>query len=238
MVTMTEYHKNLPVQGIVFPPQQVTDSLCAVIDAQGIEHLHMAESEKERFVQYYFNGMVEEPYPRQTVKIVSSPRVPTYDKKPEMSVYGLVKELEKQIRKNKFGFVVVNFANPDMVAHSGNLEATIRAIEHVDAALGKVEAMVLKAGGTMIITADHGNAEELKTYEKSGFFYTSDTGGVNTEHSNNPVPVVCVGALWKGKPAELPAGSLADVAPTILHLMGIPVPQGMTGKSLMGMSQE
>jgi 2,3-bisphosphoglycerate-independent phosphoglycerate mutase len=233
MVTMTEYHENLPVQGVAFRKQRVDDALPAVLTWNKLKHLHMAESEKERFVTYYFNGMREEELEGSGVVIVPSPRVATYDKKPEMSVYTLVKAFEKQLNKCEYHFAVLNFANPDMVAHTGNLQATVRAVEHVDKALGKMEQLVLKAGGTLLITADHGNAEELLTFSQSGFFYTSEAGGMNTEHSDKPVPLIIINEAFKGNVPPIRSGSLSDVAPTILALMGLEMAEGMTGKSLL-----
>lgn len=233
VVTMTEYHEGLPVSGVAFGKQQVADCLAAVVSQAGLKHLHMAESEKERFVKYYFNGMVEGDLPGQVNEIVKSPKVATYDKKPEMSVHNLTDRFVKQVRKGTYSLFVMNFANPDMVAHTGNFQATVKACEEVDRALARVEEIVLKMGGTLIVTADHGNAEELKTYSSSGFFYTSDSGGINTEHSNNPVPVVIASDALRGKNSVLGQGSLADIAPTILTILGLPVPEGMKGKSLL-----
>jgi 2,3-bisphosphoglycerate-independent phosphoglycerate mutase len=233
VVTMTEYHEGLPVQGVLFGKQQVMDALPAVVAEAGLQHLHMAESEKERFVKYYFNGMREEDMPGQTNEIVKSPRVATYDKKPEMSVHKLSKRFVKQLKKGKYSMFVMNFANPDMVAHTGNVKATIRAIEEVDEAVGRVEAEVLKQGGMLLLTADHGNAEELLTFAQTGFYYTSESGGVNTEHSNNPVPVVLASQELKGKSTVLAQGTLADVAPTLIAAMGLTKPDGMTGRDLL-----
>jgi 2,3-bisphosphoglycerate-independent phosphoglycerate mutase len=193
----------------------------------------MAESEKERFVTYYFSGLNEETYPGVDVVIVPSPKVPTYDVKPEMSVYGLVKNLQKRLERCEYQFVVMNIANPDMVAHSGNLEATVKAVEHTDKAIGAVEQAVLAAGGLLIITADHGNAEELLTFPRGSYFYTTETGGVNTEHSNNKVPAIFITDRWVNRGVTLAGGALADVAPTILAYLKLELPEGMTGRNLL-----
>jgi len=134
-------------------------------------------------VDFYFDGMRQEPYEGEDVLIVSSPKVPTYDKKPEMSVYKVVEEFKKALKKNKYHLFAINFANPDMVAHSGNLEKTIEAVEHVDKAVGEVVEESLKVNGTIFITADHGNAEELLTFPTASFYYTTSGGNVNTDHS-------------------------------------------------------
>src|SRR3990167_2101367 len=150
-------------------------------------------------VTYYFDGMREERYPGEEVVIVPSPKVATYDKKPEMAVFEVVAELKKALEKGKYRLVMMNFANPDMVAHSGDLKATIKACEYTDQAIGEVVEMVLKAHGVVVITADHGNAEDLLTYQRQNFFYTTQSGLTNTEHSNHLVPVVVVGEQFMGQ---------------------------------------
>ena len=179
------------------------------------------------------DGFKDKRFPNEDAVIVPSPNVSTYDKKPEMSVYKLVSEFKKAILKDKYHFFVMNFANPDMVAHTGNTKATIKAVEHVDSAVGSVAAMTLKAGGILYITADHGNAEELLTFPLGSFFYTTSQGSVNTEHSNSPVPFYMIGNKYKGMKGVLRDGNLSDVAPTIMELMGVPRPPVMTGKSLI-----
>lgn len=232
-VTMTEYQKNLPVSAVAFGPEYVSDPLGKMISESGLRQLHMAESEKERFVTYYFNGKKEGPFEGEDVLIVPSPKVETYDKKPEMSLPKLVSECTKQIKRDLYGFVVINFANPDMVAHSGDLKTSISAIEIVDKYLGKLVETVLDCDGTVLVTADHGNAEELITYPSSSFYFTSDKGSINTEHSNNPVPLLVINNSLKGNRTILPKGGLSDLAPTILKLLNIQIPQGMTGNDLM-----
>lgn len=237
-VTMTQYHKEINVSDIVFPPQIVENPLGGVIANKNLGQLHMAESEKERFVTYYFNGLRESPYPLEEDVIIQSPGVQTYDQKPEMSLPKLATEFTKKIKSGKFNFGLINFANPDMVAHTGNLFATIKAIESTDKYLGEVVSCVLSMDGTVVITADHGNAEELLTYPTSSFFYTTEKGTINTDHSNNPVPFIVVrNSLFGNQIKFAKKGVLADIAPTILNLMGIPVPADMTGKNLIETTQ-
>jgi 2,3-bisphosphoglycerate-independent phosphoglycerate mutase len=232
-VTMTQYQKGLPVSNVAFGPEVVEKPLAEVLSDNGLRQLHMAESEKERFVKYYFNGLREEPVEGEDDIIVPSPKVATYDKKPEMSLPKLVKELRKRIRKDMYHFIVVNFANPDMVAHSGNIKATIKAVEHVDKHLQRLIDEVLKQDGTVLISADHGNAEELLTFPTSTYFFTTSKGTVNTDHSNNPVPLVVINNAFRKKPVNIPKGALSDIAPTILGLFGIPKPLQMTGNNLL-----
>ncbi len=232
-VTMTEYQKGLPVQGIAFPFETVTDSLPEVISKQNLKQLHLAESEKERMVTYYFNGIKEEKYNNEDVVIVSSSKVATYDKRPEMSAKEILAQFKQAIEKGTYHFMVVNFANPDMVAHTGNLAATIKAVEVVDGVVGEIVAMVSLRRGTVVITSDHGNAEELLNFPKDSFFYVTGKGETNTEHSNNPVPIVIVSPKYVGQAIRMPRGTFSDVAPTILNLMGLPVPTSMTGRNLL-----
>ncbi len=232
LVTMTEYQSGLPVSAIAFPPPVVEQTVASVVADQGWPQLRLAESEKERMVTYYFDGMREERYPQEEVVIVPSPKVATYDKKPEMAVFLVVAELKKALEQGKYRLIMMNFANPDMVAHSGDLKATIKACEYTDRAMGEVVEMVLEAHGVVVITADHGNAEDLLTYQRQNFFYTTKTGLTNTEHSNHLVPLVIVGEQFSGK-GELKQGTLADVAPTLLGLLGLVPPVVMTGKNLL-----
>jgi 2,3-bisphosphoglycerate-independent phosphoglycerate mutase len=193
----------------------------------------MAESDKERFVKYYFRGMKEEPVDGEEDVIIPSPKIATYDKKPEMSLAKLVPEFNKRILTRKYHFAVMNFANPDMVAHTGNIKATVKAIEYVDRWVGEVVKAVLSVDGTVLITGDHGNAEELLTYPTKSYFFTTDKGVVNTDHSNNPVPLFVIDKRYEGRPIKLPQKALSDIAPTVLDFMGLPKSQGMTGESLL-----
>lgn len=232
MVTMTQYQERMPVSEIAFPPEQVEKSLAVVLAANNLRQMHMSESEKERFVTYYFDGLREERQIGEETDIVPSPKVATYDKRPQMSVFGLVSKLYEVLAKDTYHFIVMNMANPDMVAHTGNLKASIKAVEYTDRAVGEVAEMILKKNGTLLITADHGNAEELLTYEQGSFYVTSGKGVKNTDHSNNLVPLLAINRLWQGKNILLPQGTLADVAPTVLGLMGLPKPEVMTGRNL------
>ena len=232
-VTMTEYQKNLPVNAIAFPPDFISNSFPECMSKAGLKQFHLTESEKERMVTFYFDGLKDKRYSGEEVLIVPSPNVSTYDKKPEMSVFKIVNEFKKAILKDTYQFIIMNFANPDMVAHTGNIKATIKAIDYVDSAVGSVAAMVLKAGGTLYVTADHGNAEELLSFPLGSFFFTTSSGSVNTEHSNSPVPFYIIGNHFKGIKGKLMDGNLSDVAPTIMADMGIPIPPEMTGKNLI-----
>ncbi|KKQ45552.1 MAG: 2,3-bisphosphoglycerate-independent phosphoglycerate mutase [Candidatus Woesebacteria bacterium GW2011_GWA1_37_8] len=229
---MTEYHKGLPVSGVAFMPEEVNSGFAEIISRSGLLQAHLAESEKERFIKYYFNGMKEEPFQNEEDFIVASPKVPTYDLKPEMSLPSLVKTFSRVLNSDKYNFIVLNFANPDMVAHTGNLKATIKAVEVVDKYLNILVSEVLNADGTVFVTADHGNAEELVTYPTDTFFFTTSRGTVNTDHSNNPVPLLVINNSLYKKPIILPKGSLADVATTILSYMNLKIPGEMSGKNL------
>ncbi len=231
-VTMTEYQKNIPVGAIAFPPLTVDDSLTRILADNNIKQLHLAESEKERMVTYYFDGMKEQCYIGEDVLIVPSPKVSTYDKKPEMSIRKIVSEFVKALNKGIYQFYVINFANPDMVGHSGNIEASIKAVEATDWGIGQIVGAALSVGGTTLITADHGNVEELIKYPTGSYFFTTSEGDTDTAHSNNPVPLLIISSQFQGKPLSLPKGSLADVAPTILSIMNIRIPDSMMGTSL------
>ncbi len=226
-VTMTEYEKKLPVT-VAFPPQSVATPLGKVISDNGLHQLRMAETEKERFVTYYFNGQREEPFRGEDHLIVPSAKVPTYDLKPEMSAHELTQELMKKISQKIYDFIVINFANPDMVAHTGVIPAAIKACETTDTCVGIIAQAVLNQDGCCFITADHGNVEEM---------IDPVTGGIDTEHSTYPVPFLCVNNDFRGKTQELPSGMLADVAPTILSTMGIPIPSTMNGRNLLAYIQ-
>lgn len=232
-VTMTQFQKNIPVSDIAFPPEEVVSCLTEVLAKKGIMQMHMSESEKERFVTYYFDGLREEKQQKEDVLIVQSPRVPTYDKKPEMSVNELTEQFKETLNKDIYNFIVLNIANPDMVAHTGKIEPTVRAIKAVDSVLKEIVEGVLTVNGTVLITADHGNAEELITYPTSSYFFTSQEGIVNTDHSTNPVPIIIINKTLEKSNKKLPKGILADIAPTILKLMGIEIPPVMSGKNLL-----
>jgi 2,3-bisphosphoglycerate-independent phosphoglycerate mutase len=236
-VSMTEYNKSFPVSGVAFPPQyNFPDSLPEIFSKHNIPSFHLAESEKERMVTYYFRGMSSKAFPGEEVDIVSSPKVETYDKKPEMSAEKITKELKLAVSRNKYGFIVMNFANPDMVAHSGDMKATIKAIETVDKMLGEIAKFVLDRNGVILISADHGNAEELLSFPMQSFYYTTDKGLKNTDHSSNPVPIIIIANSLRDRANMLLRGTLADIAPTILAIMKLPVPATMAGNNLLATS--
>jgi len=219
LTTLTVYQEEWDYP-VAFPPARPATTLAAVLAERGIAQLHVAETEKYAHVTYFFNGGEEEAYEGETRRLVDSPRdVATYDKRPEMSAEAAAAAFEKGWRGGSFGFGVINFANPDMVGHTGIIEAAVKAIETVDTCLGRVVAAVHESGGACIVTADHGNADHM----------LEPDGSPNTAHSMNPVPVVVtadVAGLRSG-------GVLADVAPTALKLLGVPQPDGMTGLSLI-----
>lgn len=221
-VCMTEYDKtfNLPV---AFPPEHLKNILGEVISQHGWRQLRIAETEKYAHVTYFFNGGKEDPFPGEDRCLIPSPReVPTYDLKPEMSAPKITEELIKRLKIGKYQFIVLNFANGDMVGHTGVLEATIKACETVDLCLGKILAEIERQKGVAFVTADHGNAEQMIDYE---------TGHPHTAHTLNPVPFIVVKAPVPA--IKLRSGILADVAPTILTVASLPIPPEMTGKSLL-----
>ncbi len=222
-VTMTEYEKDLPA-AVAFAPSIIKMPLGRVLSENELFELRLAESEKERFVTYYFNGLREIKFPFEDRLIVPSPKVATYDLKPEMSAYEMTDILIKKMYELKYRFILVNFANPDMVGHTGNLQAGIKAVLSVDECLGKITELASKLDCTVLITADHGNAEEMIDLK---------TGQASTEHSANPVPFIVVNNKLQGRAIKLQQGILADVAPTILSLLDIPKPIEMTGRNLL-----
>jgi 2,3-bisphosphoglycerate-independent phosphoglycerate mutase len=218
--TMAEYDEDWDYP-ILFPPARPKLTLAQVIADRGLKQLHVAETEKYAHVTYFFNGGEEDPYAGEIRELVPSPRdVPTYDKKPEMSAPGAADAFVAHWRDDEPAFAIINFANPDMVGHTGVIEAAVKAVETVDECLGRVVEAVHAGGGACVITADHGNCDHM----------LEDDGSVNTAHSLNPVPFIVTadGAALEGE------GILADVAPTILALMGIDQPPEMTGRSLLG----
>ncbi|MCO6386395.1 2,3-bisphosphoglycerate-independent phosphoglycerate mutase [Aliihoeflea sp. 40Bstr573] len=204
---------------VLFEPQTLAEGLSETVSKAGLRQVHLAETEKYPHVTYFLNGGEEAPFPGEERVMVPSPKVATYDLKPEMSAPELSERVLEAIDGGSYEFVVVNFANPDMVGHTGDLDAAIRAVETVDAALGRIAAAVERRGGKLMIIADHGNCEEM---------IDRVTGEPHTAHTTNPVPVI-VGP-WDGTVQD---GILADVAPTLLQLMGIAQPKAMTGRSLL-----
>lgn len=220
-VTMTEYEHNLPTV-VAFPLQPVHMTIGRVLEGVKVRQLRVAESEKERFVTYYFNGMHETPYNQEDHLIVPSPKVATYDLKPEMSVLAITERVIDRLISDVYSFVLINIANPDMVAHTGNINAAIHACEITDACVGRIAQLTLSLGGTCIITADHGNVEEM----------LGPNNELDTEHSTFPVPFIMAHTAFEKRAIVLPKGKLADIAPTILAHMNIPIPPEMTGVNL------
>ncbi|MDP3416439.1 2,3-bisphosphoglycerate-independent phosphoglycerate mutase [Falsiroseomonas sp.] len=220
--SMTEYSSVLaPFLPALFPPQSMEDILGAVVSAAGLTQLHMAETEKYPHVTYFLNGGEETAYPGEDRIMVASPKVATYDLQPEMSAPELTDKCVTAIESGKYDLIVLNFANADMVGHSGSLPAAIKACEAVDAGLGRIAQAIRAAGGRLLVTADHGNAEMMRD---------PVTGGPHTAHTTNPVPVL----LMNAPPGtRLANGRLADIAPTLLALLGVAQPAAMTGQSLL-----
>lgn len=221
-VTMTEYERKLPVN-VAFPQQTIPNPIGKVISDAGLKQLRVSETEKERFVTYYFNGLREVPFPGEDRLIIPSPKVATYDLTPDMSATELTERLNDRLSLGMYSFVVVNFANPDMVAHTGNIPAAVAACEVTDSCVGKIIEKVLSLAGTCVITADHGNVEEM----------LGPNGEMDTEHSTYPVPFIMIDPALTQFPHSLPKGKLADIAPTILSFRKYPIPGNMTGKNLL-----
>ena len=222
-VTMTEYEAGLPVE-IIFPTIRVNPNVGKLISGSNLKQLRLTESEKERFVTYYFNGQNETAYKNEIRAIIPSPKVATYDKKPEMSAFEITQELIKEITANNFDFILVNFANADMVGHTGDIEACKLAIKTLDECIGKISKSTLENNYSLIITADHGNIEQK---------INPLTNQVSTEHTDNPVPFMFIDKDFKNKKLKLKSGKLADVGTTILALLDIKIPQTMTGENLL-----
>ena len=230
-VTMTEYEKILVSEGahVAFPPEIVEIPIGRIISESGYKQLRAAESEKERFVTFYFNGQRETPFPGEEKLIAPSPKVATYDLKPEMSARELTQMVLDRLHEEAgFKLVVINFANPDMVGHTGSIGAAVTACQVVDECIGILANWVLAYDGLMLITADHGNAEEM---------INAVTGQIDTEHNGNPVPFIAISKNLVGRAQTLQSGILADIAPTILSVLGISIPSSMTGKNLLSSVQ-
>jgi 2,3-bisphosphoglycerate-independent phosphoglycerate mutase len=221
-VGMTQYSDELEkFMQSIFPPQSFVHILGEVVSEAGRTQLRMAETEKYPHVTYFLNGGHEATYRGEDRIMVPSPKVATYDLQPEMSAPELTDKAVAAIASGKYDMIILNYANPDMVGHTGSLPAAIKAVETVDAGLGRIADAIQKAGGALLVTADHGNCEMMRDPQ---------TGGPHTAHTTNPVPVVLLGARNRGLAAE---GRLADIAPTLLELMELPKPKEMTGKSLL-----
>ena len=218
-VCMTRYDASMPNVEIAFPPQKLTNTFGDYIASLGLSQLRIAETEKYAHVTFFFNGGVEAPCSGEDRILVPSPQVATYDLQPEMSAEEVTERVLEQIEADRYDCIVLNFANADMVGHTGIMEAAVKAIETLDACVPRIIDAVLAKGGQILLTADHGNADCM----------TDENGHVVTAHSLNQVPLVHI-ANQPSKLAE--GGKLADIAPTLLHLMGLAVPQEMTGRSL------
>ena len=230
-VCMTRYDKNFTLP-VVSPPESLTNILANVMADRNLRNLRVAETEKYAHVTYFFNGGVEKPFPGEEREMIQSPKVATYDLKPEMSAQGIADAVVKAIEGGTFDVMVVNFANADMVGHSGKIPPTIVAVETVDRCLGQIQTALRRCGGGMIVTADHGNAEQM---------IDPATGGPQTAHTTNPVPFIVavenavLPANFKGDARQFtlkPDGALQDISPTMLALLGIEQPKEMTGRDL------
>ena len=220
-VSMTRYDKNFSLP-VVIAPESMANILANVMGGLNMRNLRVAETEKYAHVTYFFNGGVEKPFPGEDRVLVPSPKVATYDLKPEMNAAGIADAVVKATEDGTFDVMIVNFANADMVGHSGKIEPTVKAVEIVDACLGRIEAAVRAQGGAMLITADHGNAELM---------IDPATGGPHTAHTTNPVPFIVVAENARQFTLK-PDGSLRDISPTLLGMLGVDEPKEMTGKDL------
>jgi 2,3-bisphosphoglycerate-independent phosphoglycerate mutase len=220
-VCMTQYDKNFSLP-VVIPPESMANILANVMGGMNLRNLRVAETEKYAHVTYFFNGGVEQPFPGEERLVVPSQKVATYDLKPEMSASGIADAVVKATEDGTFDVVIVNFANADMVGHSGKIEPTIKAVETVDACLERIEKAVRAKGGAILITADHGNAEML---------IDPVTGGPHTAHTTNPVPFIVIAENSKQFTLK-PNGSLRDISPTMLGMLGLDEPKDMTGADL------
>ena len=219
-VCFTQYDETIPNVKIAFKPEALKNTFGEYISNKGLTQLRIAETEKYAHVTFFFNGGEEKQYPGEDRILVPSPKVETYDLKPEMSAYEVTEKVVEAIKSRKYDCIILNYANPDMVGHTGNLEAAIKAIETIDECVEKVVEAVKETDGVMLITADHGNAEQMLDYK---------TGEPHTAHTTNPVPLILVGK----EDAKLKEGKLADLAPTMLQLMNLPKPEEMTGESII-----
>jgi 2,3-bisphosphoglycerate-independent phosphoglycerate mutase len=222
-VTMTAYETGLPVRVAYPKPPKMLNILGECISGRGLRQFRCAETEKFPHVTFFFNDYREPPFPLEDRQIIPSPKVSTYDQQPEMSAYGVCDEVVKRVNSNLYDLIVVNFANGDMVGHTGVLEAAVKAVEHVDVCVGRILEAVQRQNGVAIVTADHGNCEQM---------IDPDTGGPHTAHTTYDVELVVVDDRFRGKKL-MEGGRLADVAPTALHMMGLEKPKEMSGGSLI-----
>jgi len=239
ITTMSRYNAEFPFS-VAFPPQPMTNVLAEWLGSQGYNQCHIAETEKYAHVTFFFNGGVEKQYPREDRHMIPSPKVPTYDKQPEMSAQQVADKVAEVLKTKEYDFVMCNFAPPDMVGHTGIYDAAVKAITATDAAVGTVAQAASASGYVLLVTADHGNAEQM---------LNPDTGAPHTAHTSNPVPLIVKAPEGHQGPfkfvsddevihdengeGESDKGALCDVAPTILDIMGLPKPDEMTGRSLL-----
>lgn len=219
-VCFTQYDETMPNVKIAFKPETLVNTFGEYISKKGLKQLRIAETEKYAHVTFFFNGGEEKEYEGEDRILVPSPKVETYDLKPEMSALEVTDKVVEAINSGKYDSIILNYANPDMVGHTGSLEAAVKAVETIDGCVGKVVEAIEKQNGVLIITADHGNAEQMIDYK---------TGEPQTAHTTNPVPLILVGL----EGVKLKEGKLADLAPTMLDIMGLEKPQEMTGESLI-----
>ena len=219
-VCFTQYDETMPNVKIAFKPETLKNTFGEYISKKGLTQLRIAETEKYAHVTFFFNGGEEKQYPGEDRILVPSPKVETYDLKPEMSAVEVTDKVVEAINSRKYDCIILNYANPDMVGHTGNLDAAIKAIETIDECVGRVVEAINANEGVLIITADHGNAEQMLDYK---------TGEPHTAHTTNPVPLILVGK----EDVKLKEGKLADLAPTMLKLMGLEKPEEMTGESII-----
>ncbi len=224
--TMTQYEKTLVEEGtkVVIQPEVVDMPIGRVIAENGLKQLRASESEKERFVTFYFNGQQEVSMDQEERLIVPSPKVATYDLKPEMSSIELTDAFLDKLKQGGYKFALINYAAPDMVGHTGNIGSAVKACQTVDECVARLANFCLAYDGALVITADHGNVEEM---------IEAQSGQIETEHSTNPVPLIIIHKDFMGRGEMLPAGILADVAPTVLGLLGLQIPSQMTGRNLL-----
>jgi 2,3-bisphosphoglycerate-independent phosphoglycerate mutase len=221
-VTMTQYDKTLEGVIVAYSPQTLANTLGEYVSSKGLKQLRIAETEKYAHVTFFFNGGVEKENPGEDRVVIPSPKVATYDLKPEMSAYEVTEELLSRLDSDQYDMIILNFANPDMVGHTGIVEAAVKAIEAVDECVGNVVNKILEKDGDVFITADHGNAEIMIDFS---------TGNPFTAHTTEPVPFAWVSNHTENK--KLKDGKLADIAPTMLTQLGLEIPAEMTGENLV-----
>ena len=219
-VCMTQYDETIPNVNIAFKPTALVNTFGEYISKKGLKQLRIAETEKYAHVTFFFNGGEEKQYKGEDRILIPSPKVETYDLKPEMSAYEVTEKVVEAIKSEKYDSIILNYANPDMVGHTGNLDAAVKAIETIDECVGKVIEALKEVNGIVLITADHGNSEQMIDYK---------TGEPHTAHTTNPVPLMLFGM----ENVKLNTGCLADLAPTMLDIMGLENPQEMLGNSLL-----